>query len=866
MLGDGDLNYVLVNSRYSELYEFPDGLVKVGGNLHDELRFQADRGDFGPGDKDELIESVAATYRKGEAVSYEREIAGSGRTLNVRLAPTPEGGTITIATDITERKRAAEELAEKEAVLRLALDHMPGGMFLVDNERRILLVNQQYSDLFRFPDGLLVEGQDLNAALKYQAERGDFGDSDDTDALVEDVGSMRDGSLRTYERHLASGKTLQIHLAPTPAGGTISVATDITERKRAEQELAEKEAQLRTVLDNMSDGIFMLDSELRYIFFNDHYLELLELSEGIVSTGKPIFEVNLALAKNGFYGDGDPETHARERTRYYSETEFSERELELQSGRVLHYRKVLIESGRTVVTVHDITEHKRAAEEIAEKEALLRLALDNMPGGLAVYDGEFNFVVVNDWIKDYYGAPEGLMEGGQPMEGLVRFLASQGVLGPGDVDDLVKERFESLEKREIAVSEHVMPDGRTLQLRRQPLEDGGDAVIYVDITEIKQAEKALSDQLKFVDALVETIPNPVFVKDTETRYKILNQAWLDAWGVRREDLIGKTVLEFEKMPMEQRESLQKQAEELLANGGGSHRETSRSLADGRVHDVLYWETAIELSEGNIGGLVGVFVDISEQKALERELADAKGAAETATQAKSQFLANMSHELRTPMNAIIGFSRIVMRRAKSDLAPKQFANLEKIYASAEHLLALINDILDLSKIEAGQMIVYPVDFDLASLIDDCLGTVAPLVQSDKVRLIQQVESDLPTIFNDPDKVRQILINLLSNAIKFTEAGSVTVSVASRGETIAIEVTDTGVGIHEDALQLIFEQFRQADDSSTRRHGGTGLGLAITRHLALLLGGDIGVESTLGAGSSFRVSFLQRYRDADERAPA
>ena len=132
-----------------------------------------------------------------------------------------------------------------------------------------------------------------------------------------------------------------------------------------ERELADKETQLRTVLDNMSGGIFMLDSELRYVMFNDHYLELLEIPEGIVSTDTPIFEVNLALAKNGFYGDGDPETHARERTKFYSETKFIQRELELQSGRVLHYRKVPIEGDRTVVTVHDISELKEAERVLA---------------------------------------------------------------------------------------------------------------------------------------------------------------------------------------------------------------------------------------------------------------------------------------------------------------------------------------------------------------------------------------------------------------------------------------------------------------------------------------------------------------------
>ncbi len=147
MFGDRDLNYVLFNSQYSELHEFPDGLVKVGGSIRDEMRFQADRGDFGPGNKDGLIERVIATYRRGEAVSYEREIAGSGRTLHFIGAPTPEGGYVTIATDITERKRAEEALRESQQLLDTILHHMPALVYLRDAEGRFKLVNRKYEEV-----------------------------------------------------------------------------------------------------------------------------------------------------------------------------------------------------------------------------------------------------------------------------------------------------------------------------------------------------------------------------------------------------------------------------------------------------------------------------------------------------------------------------------------------------------------------------------------------------------------------------------------------------------------------------------------------------------------------------------------------
>jgi C4-dicarboxylate-specific signal transduction histidine kinase len=275
-----------------------------------------------------------------------------------------------------------------------------------------------------------------------------------------------------------------------------------------------------------------------------------------------------------------------------------------------------------------------------------------------------------------------------------------------------------------------------------------------------------------------------------------------------------------------------------------------------------------------GGTVAVYTDITPLKLAEvelrrlkenaeqanKELQRAKDKAMRATLAKSQFLAKMSHELRSPMNAIMGFTRMVMRRSEKDLEPKQYANLEKVLSSSEHLLDLINDILDISKIEAERETVLPTEFDLETLIVDCLRTVEPMVKSERLRLAREIATDLPMMNTDEDKVRRILINLLSNAVKFTDEGTVTVRASGRGEMIVIEVLDTGIGIPEEELEGIFEQFHQTDDSSTRRYGGTGLGLAITRDLARLLGGDVAVESKLGAGSKFSVSILRRYEAA------
>jgi signal transduction histidine kinase/CheY-like chemotaxis protein/HAMP domain-containing protein len=249
----------------------------------------------------------------------------------------------------------------------------------------------------------------------------------------------------------------------------------------------------------------------------------------------------------------------------------------------------------------------------------------------------------------------------------------------------------------------------------------------------------------------------------------------------------------------------------------------------------------------------------------RELQETNRQLEDASRHKSEFLANMSHELRTPMNAIMGFTRLVMRRGKSILPTREYENLGKILISAEHLLALINDILDLSKIEAGRMEVHSGSVDLEPLVDLCLRTVEPLVKSERLRLVKNIEPGLAPLFTDQDKLKQVLINLLSNAVKFTEDGTITVMARQRDGAIAIDIADTGIGIPSDKLELIFEEFRQVDSSTTRRYSGTGLGLSISRHLARLLGGNITVQSAVGSGSTFTVLLPFQYGTTSQSTP-
>lgn len=239
----------------------------------------------------------------------------------------------------------------------------------------------------------------------------------------------------------------------------------------------------------------------------------------------------------------------------------------------------------------------------------------------------------------------------------------------------------------------------------------------------------------------------------------------------------------------------------------------------------------------------------------------------ASRLKSEFLATMSHELRTPLNAIIGFSQILLRRSKNSLDAKQTDMVARILDNGRHLLELINDILDLSKIEAGRLELCSETCHLVALITNTVNELQSLAESKKIHLYVnfQVSSNIQ-IVNDPQRLRQILVNLLSNAIKFTEVGEVEVRVYEpTPEQIAIAIRDTGIGIANDNLKHIFEPFRQVDQTIYRKHAGTGLGLAITASLVQMMGGAITVESELGIGTLFCVIFPKIVRNLDQNLP-
>jgi signal transduction histidine kinase len=295
-------------------------------------------------------------------------------------------------------------------------------------------------------------------------------------------------------------------------------------------------------------------------------------------------------------------------------------------------------------------------------------------------------------------------------------------------------------------------------------------------------------------------------------------------------------------------------------------------ARGRTIGVIsaYFVEVRDISESEARALrtVARLVSVAKENAdLVTELRENNVQLERANRLKSEFLASVSHELRTPMNAIIGYTKLMLDGLDGDITEQQEADLKRVAQAADNLLALINDLLDLSKIEAGRMEIHPEDVELTVIVNEVMELVRPAASAKGLQVRSFATSQLPKAFVDPAKTRQILANLMANAVKFTDRGNVTLEASEANGWITVAISDTGIGIPTQALGYIFEEFRQADSSTTRKYGGTGLGLAITRRLVELQGGRIWVESEHGKGSTFRFTLPTRSprHVAQEAAP-
>lgn len=395
-------------------------------------------------------------------------------------------------------------------------------------------------------------------------------------------------------------------------------------------------------------------------------------------------------------------------------------------------------------------------------------------------------------------------------------------------------------------------------------------------------EELKTHESKYTRSLIEASLDPLITISTEGKITDMNEALANITGLPRQDLTGTNFFDY----FTERQRAREVYQEVFAKGSVADSPLTLRHKDGKLTDVLFNGSVYKDDKGNVIGVVIVARDVTDQKRIATELNEVKIAAEMATEiaeaakrkaesatliaeaavkAKQQFLSNMSHEIRTPMNAIIGFTKVLL---KTEVSVKQKEYLTAIKLSGDSLIVLINDILDLAKVDSGKMVFEQIPFKLASSISAMIHLFEAKIQEKNLLLIKEYDTRIPRVLlGDPLRLHQIIINLISNAAKFTSKGSITVRVRLVSEDeneakVQFSVIDTGIGIAEEKLKKIFENFQQASSDTSRLFGGTGLGLAIVKNLVEPQGGLLSVTSKPGEGSDF--SFTLSFRKTDAEA--
>jgi PAS domain S-box-containing protein len=805
-------------------------------------------------------------------------IRKDGRRVSLEMSLRPiysEGlpvGVQAIARDITERRRAAEQLRKTNETLRALIEASPVAIFTVDPAGRALAWNPAAEEIFGWKEEevigrfLPIVPEDKHEEYRILRERvlnGDAFKGVEVRRCRKD-GTLIDVSISTAAIRDADGNVTCI----------MAVVEDITERKRAEKALRESEERLRLAVDAAAQQIWDWDFERDEIAWSGFDFEaLLGYPPGTFARRQESFldlvhpedresveqAVNRALA-------GGPEYDIEFR---YVRTNGS---ICWVTSRGKIVRDANGKPIRMIGVARDISQRKQAEEALRESEERLRLAVDATAQTIWDWDLERNGITWSGYdLEAHLGLAPGTF--GRRQES---FLA---LVHPEDrefVERSVNSALAGGPEYDIEFR-YVRTDGSICWVtsRGKVVRDTDGKPIRMigvsrDITERKLAEEALARERTLLRTLIDHLPDNIFFKDTQSRIVLDNVAHRRLLGAAsQEEVCGKTDFDFFSPDLAGRYHADEQA--IIASGQPLiNLEEPTVDREGNPHWLLTTKVPLRDAQGQIMGIVGINHDITEIKRAEQEMARAKELAEAASRAKSEFLAIMSHEIRTPMNGIIGMTELAL---DTELTPEQRDYLGMVKDSADTLLTLINDILDFSRIEAGKLDLEITEFDLPDTLDSTLKALAVRAHQKGLELACRVPPDIPSqLLGDPGRLRQIVLNLVGNAIKFTERGEVVASVEADSVlddsvNLHFAVADTGIGIPKEKQQLIFEAFAQADGSTTRRYGGSGLGLAISSRLVEMMGGKIWVESQMGEGSTFHFTarFGRRKRVARPAAP-
>ncbi|WP_082150810.1 PAS domain S-box protein [Chromobacterium sp. LK1] len=764
------------------------------------------------------------------------------------------GGIVIFTEDITARKLMEEDrhrLAE-------ALDQSAQPVVMTDAARRILYVNAAFGELMGYPLDELV-GSSIARFIPDDPSR-----REERARLEQQV--IEQGRWTGELVRVASdGEVIPVYASITAMHdlsgifcGFFGTYNDLRPLREKTRELASAEARYRRVLDHAADAVLVADADGRYQYVNLQACQLLGYEEAEI-LGRRVGEFS-AEARSA-------DSRALFQRLLSNEQLSAEMLLRRKDGSEVpvEVNAIRLPDGSIYGAFRDITLRRQAAERIRQ----LSMAVEQSPECIVITDLDARIEYVNEAFVRNTGysrdevigrTPDLLQSGNTPRQTFVELWAALRAGKPwkGELYNRRKDGSEYVDFAHIAPIRQ--PDGRISHYLS----------LQEDISEKKQLGRELDLYRHHLEDMVAT--RTAEVRATSAKLQITQFAmdsvgigihWLDAASGRliyvnryAAELLGYGVEDMLRLHVSDIDpKLTPQAyADMMQTLRGQRRaqfETWQRTRDGN-------SVAVEMTCYYLPGeseepekIIAFVTDITRRKDTEQALVRAKEAAETANVAKSAFVANMSHEIRTPLNAIIGFTHLLMR---AQPRPEQQSKLEKVLVASGHLLTIINDILDLSKIEAGKLALEQTDFSIGMLFDHVRSLIGESAQAKGLRVEVNCAAVPAWLRGDPTRLRQSLLNYAGNAVKFTEQGTVTLRARLLGQQgekrqLRFEVEDTGIGIPAAKLSGLFQAFQQADDSTTRRYGGTGLGLAITQRLAALMGGEVGVDSREGQGSTF-----------------